>query len=50
MGDATVMLGDVRFGGASGSGFSDVTVPRRATACPRGVPPWIPPRADLLAE
>ena len=50
MGGATVMLGDVRFGRASGSGFSDVRVPRRAAACPRGVPPWIPPRADLLGE
>ena len=48
--DATVMLGDVRFGGGSGRGFSDVTVPRRAAACERSVPPWIPPRADILAS
>jgi inner membrane protein len=46
--DSTVMLGDVRYGGASGSGFSDVRVPRRSAACPDAVPPWIPPRADLL--
>jgi inner membrane protein len=46
--DSTVMLGDVRYGGASGSGFSDVRVPRRSAACPEAVPPWIPPRADLL--
>jgi inner membrane protein len=46
--DSTVMLGDVRYGGASGSGFSDVRVPRRSTDCPDAVPPWTPPRADLL--
>jgi inner membrane protein len=46
--DSTVMLGDVRYGGGSGSGFSDVTVPRRSATCPAAVPPWTPPRADLL--
>jgi inner membrane protein len=46
--DASVMLGDARYGGASGSGFSDVRVPRRSAACPDAVPPWTPPRADLL--
>lgn len=46
--DSTVMLGDVRYGGGSGSGFSDVTVPLRSRACPPAVPPWTPPRADLL--
>jgi len=47
LGDSTVLLGDVRYGGG-GSGFTDVRVPRRATGCPRAVPPWTPPRADLL--
>lgn len=46
--DSTVMLGDARFGGASGSGFSDVEVPRASTRCPDAVPPWTPPRSDLL--
>jgi hypothetical protein len=46
--DSTVMLGDVRYGGGSGSGFSDVAVPRRSPRCPRAVPPWTPPRADVL--
>jgi hypothetical protein len=46
--DATVMLGDVRYGGGSGSGFTDVRVPRRSAACPDAVPPWTPPRAVLL--
>ena len=47
VGDSTVLLGDVRYGGG-GSGFADVRVPRRSAGCPRGVPPWTPPRADLL--
>jgi inner membrane protein len=46
--DSTVVLGDVRYGGGSGNGFSDVTLPRRETACPPAVPPWEPPRTDLL--
>ena len=49
LGDSTVMLGDVRYGGG-GNGFADVRVPRRSAACPRAVPPWTPPRADLLGE
>ena len=48
--DSTVMLGDVRYGGASGNGFSDVRVPRRSAVCPDAVPPWTPPRADLLGR
>jgi inner membrane protein len=46
--DATVFLGDVRYGGGSGNGFSDVRVPRQTSECPRAVPPWTPPRAQLL--
>ncbi|HKW48296.1 MAG TPA: metal-dependent hydrolase [Gemmatimonadaceae bacterium] len=50
--DSTVLLGDVRYGGGSGAGnsFTDVRVPRRSVACPRAVPPWTPPRADLLGR
>ena len=47
---STVMLGDVRYGAASGGGFSDVMVPLRSTTCPKAVPPWTPPRADLLGR
>lgn len=49
VGESTVLLGDVRYGGGSGSGFTDVRVPRRSVACPAAVPPWTPPRADLLS-
>ena len=44
----TVLLGDVRYGGGSGTSFSDVRVPRQASECPRSVPPWTPPLAELL--
>ena len=46
--DSTVMLGDARYGDASGGGFTDVRVPRRSSRCPASVPPWTPPRADLI--
>ena len=48
VGDSVAMLGDVRYGGGGG-GFADVHVPRRSIACPSAVPPWTPPRADLLS-
>ena len=48
--DSTVLLGDARFGGGSGGGFTDVTVPRRSASCPAAVPPWIPPRAELIGQ
>jgi inner membrane protein len=43
----SALLGDVRYGGGGG-GFADVRVPRRSAMCPPAVPPWTPPRADLL--
>lgn len=49
-GDSSILLGDVRYGGASGNGFATVRVPRRSTACPPDVPPWVPPRLALLGE
>lgn len=46
--DSTLTLGDVRFGGGSGRGFSVVRVSRRSARCPANVPPWVPPRIELL--
>jgi inner membrane protein len=43
-----VLLGDVRYGGGSGNSFSDVRVPVRSSVCPRAVPPWTPPRAEIV--
>lgn len=50
VGDSTLTLGDVRFGGGSGRGFSVVRVSRRAERCPANVPPWVPPRADVIGS
>ena len=47
-GDSTVVLGDARFGGVSGGGFTDVTVKRGSDRCAFAVPPWVPPRADVI--
>jgi inner membrane protein len=47
-GAAAVLLGDLRYGGGSGNSFSDVSVPRQSSVCPRAVPPWTPPRSELL--
>jgi inner membrane protein len=44
----TLLLGDARYGGGSGSSFADVRVARQTSVCPRAVPPWTPPRAELL--
>jgi hypothetical protein len=45
---SSVILGDARFGDASGTGFTDLRLPRRSAVCPPAVPPWTPPRAELL--
>jgi inner membrane protein len=42
------LLGDLRFGGARGRlGMAEIEVPGHAD-CPRHVPPWRPPREDVL--
>lgn len=43
----SVRIGDARFGSANG-GFATVTAALHPTRCPRFVPGWTPPRADLL--
>jgi inner membrane protein len=45
---ATV-AGDLRYDRAVGLDFSDVLVGYSGPECPSAVPPWRPPRADLLA-
>jgi hypothetical protein len=44
-----VDFGDLRYAGRTARGFAEFRVPRRPTSCPRGVPPWQPPRAELLS-
>ena len=45
---ATLRVGDLRYDREPGLGFAELRVPERPAACPRNVPPWRPPRAELL--
>jgi inner membrane protein len=47
VGQATV-LGDLRYDREQSLGFAEVELQSPPPTCPRWVPPWIPPRADLL--
>jgi inner membrane protein len=42
------IVGDLRFDRSPGLDFSDIRVDARPTKCPKAVPPWLPPRSDLL--
>lgn len=43
-----VEVGDIRFGSLAG-GFASITAASKPASCPRFVPGWTPPRADLLS-
>jgi inner membrane protein len=45
---ADTVLGDLRYDREKGLGFAEVVLHDPPTACPRFVPHWRPPRADLL--
>jgi inner membrane protein len=45
---AAIHIGDLRYARGPDLGFAEVVVPVRPGACPRAVPPWRPPRADLI--
>jgi inner membrane protein len=47
VGSATV-LGDLRYDREKDLGFAELALQDPRAACPRHVPPWQPPRADLL--
>jgi len=44
---STVRIGDARFGGTA-PGIVTLSVPRVQPNCPESVPPWTPPRSDVL--
>jgi inner membrane protein len=48
LGRARQSAGDLRYDRAPGLDFSDVPLPNGARACPRWVPSWSEPRADLF--
>ncbi len=43
-------LGDLRYDRSSAAGFAELGVPLHPRKCPSWVPPWLPPRADLLSD
>jgi inner membrane protein len=43
-----LVLGDLRYDRLPGEGFAEVHTRQRPGDCPKGVPPWLPPREDLL--
>ncbi len=43
-----LVIGDLRYDRENGLGFSEIEVDSDAEPCPTLVPPWVPPRADLL--
>ena len=47
--DQTRIVGDVRYDRNPGLDFSDVRLPAIQGGCPPYVPPWLPPRGELLA-
>lgn len=43
-----LVVGDLRFDRSRAHDFTDLDVPNGGAGCPRHVPPWRPPRADLF--
>lgn len=50
MKDEALILGDVRYDRGEGLDFAELILPPQDTECPRNVPPWVPPRSDLLRD
>jgi hypothetical protein len=47
-GAGELVLGDLRYDRREDLDFSDVRIETRPERCPEAVPPWIPPRRDLI--
>lgn len=45
---ASVLVGDLRYDREPGEGFTEMEFPVPPASCPRAIPPWRPPLADLL--
>lgn len=44
------VIGDLRYDRKPGLDFSDIELESRQGRCPEHVPPWLPPRSDILSE
>ena len=49
-GDGSVLVADLRYARGSDPGFAGALFPRDVGDCPEHVPPWRPPRTDLLQQ
>ena len=43
------LIGDLRFDREPGLGLAELALNNNPTSCPRHVPPWTPPRSDVVA-
>lgn len=48
-GDGAFVVGDLRYDRSPDVEFAELRLPRTVERCPKWVPPWRPPRSDLLA-
>jgi inner membrane protein len=46
--EGDLVIGDLRYDRERGRGFSEIEIGTDGEPCPRFVPPWVPPRQDLL--
>jgi inner membrane protein len=44
-----LVVGDLRYDRGPDAEFAELALPAKVGACPAWVPPWIPPRSDVLA-
>ena len=44
------IVGDLRYDREPGLGFSEMELTNEAANCPSPLPPWLPPRGDLIGE
>lgn len=44
------VFGDLRFDRDGGGGFAEIHISDAAAPCPERVPPWVPPRSDMLRD
>lgn len=48
--DGGSVMGDLRYDREPGLGFAEIELDEKSGGCPSYIPPWIPPRTDLLQE
>jgi inner membrane protein len=48
--DGRTVIGDLRYDREAGLGFAELALQEETARCPQHVPPWTPPREDLIRE